>query len=82
MGLVPALNISQCKVFVLMFSFLLSTGFWRTREELRRLISTDKVFLPREAPKDGPSSLGAEYVPVFQSWERALQRSMNWYSKT
>uniref|UniRef100_A0A3B5LJ88 Glycerol kinase 5 n=1 Tax=Xiphophorus couchianus TaxID=32473 RepID=A0A3B5LJ88_9TELE len=52
----------------------LGVGFWMTREELKKLQSADKVFLPKGAA--GP---GQEYNPVLQSWERALRRSMNWY---
>lgn len=59
-----------------------SPGFWRTRDELKRLNCSDKVFLPRETSGGGAHTSAAEYVPVFQSWERALQRSMNWYGKT
>ncbi|XP_024124364.1 putative glycerol kinase 5 [Oryzias melastigma] len=54
----------------------LGTGFWRTREELRKLQSTDEVFLPRGAATGGPCE---EYAPILRRWERALQRSMNWY---
>lgn len=60
----------------------LSPGFWRTRDELKRLNCTDKVFLPQEISGEGPRTSAAEYLPVFQSWERALHRSMNWYGKT
>lgn len=63
-------------------SLLLSTGYWRTREELKKLQRTDEVFLPQGARKKGPCTPRGDYVPVFQSWERALRRSMNWYSKT
>lgn len=59
-----------------------STGFWRSREELKKLQSTDDVFVPRETPKAGARVPNGEYIPVFQSWERALRRSMNWYGKT
>ncbi|XP_070775214.1 glycerol kinase 5 isoform X2 [Enoplosus armatus] len=59
----------------------LGAGFWRTREELKKLQSTDKTFLPRGAHKEGAGSPSQEYIPVLQSWERALRRSMNWYSK-
>lgn len=59
-----------------------STGFWWSREELKKLQSTDDVFVPREAPRAGALIQNGEYIPVFQSWERALRRSMNWYGKT
>ncbi|KAM3604496.1 uncharacterized protein V6R79_011840 [Siganus canaliculatus] len=55
----------------------LGAGFWKSREELKKLQSSDESFLPRGAKRErGP---GGEYVPVLQSWERALRRSMNWY---
>ncbi|XP_030259651.1 glycerol kinase 5 [Sparus aurata] len=57
----------------------LGIGYWRTREELKKLQSTDKMFLPRGANKEGACSRSREYIPVLQSWERALRRSMNWY---
>lgn len=59
-----------------------SPGFWRTRDELKRLNCSDKVFVPQEAPGEGSCTSTAEYLPVFQRWERALHRSMNWYGKT
>ncbi|CAF97579.1 unnamed protein product [Tetraodon nigroviridis] len=60
----------------------LGVGFWRNREELKKLQSTGELFLPRGAPKTGAAIQNGEYIPVFQSWERALRRSMNWYGKT
>lgn len=57
----------------------LGVGFWTSREELKKLQNTDKVFVPKGAAKGGVASPSQEYVPVLQSWERALRRSMNWY---
>ncbi|XP_072219100.1 glycerol kinase 5 [Leuresthes tenuis] len=57
----------------------LGVGFWKTHEELKKLQSTDKEFLPRGAATEGAVSPSREYIPVLQSWERALRRSMNWY---
>uniref|UniRef100_A0A3Q1F2I3 Glycerol kinase 5 n=1 Tax=Acanthochromis polyacanthus TaxID=80966 RepID=A0A3Q1F2I3_9TELE len=59
----------------------LGVGFWRSREELKKLQSTDTMFLPRGAAKEGAGSTSREYIPVLQSWERALRRSMNWYKQ-
>uniref|UniRef100_A0A8C4DSL5 Glycerol kinase 5 n=1 Tax=Dicentrarchus labrax TaxID=13489 RepID=A0A8C4DSL5_DICLA len=59
----------------------LGIGFWRTRDELKKLQSTDEVFLPRGIPREGAYSPSGEYIPVLQSWERALRRSMHWYNK-
>ncbi|KAM4605091.1 glycerol kinase 5 [Polymixia lowei] len=61
----------------------LAVGFWRTREELKHLQSTDRVFLPKRAPQGDLGSGGSrgEYTHILQSWESALRRSMNWYNK-
>ncbi|MED6235170.1 putative glycerol kinase 5, partial [Ataeniobius toweri] len=56
----------------------LAVGFWTTREELKKLQNADKVFLPKGAAKRGTARPSQEYIPVLQSWERALRRSMNW----
>uniref|UniRef100_A0AAQ4QTH5 Glycerol kinase 5 n=1 Tax=Gasterosteus aculeatus aculeatus TaxID=481459 RepID=A0AAQ4QTH5_GASAC len=57
----------------------LGKGFWRTKEELKRLQVIDKTYLPQGAPKGGACSPNVEYIPALRSWERALRRSMNWY---
>ncbi|TKS80091.1 putative glycerol kinase 5 [Collichthys lucidus] len=57
----------------------LGAGFWRTREELKKLHNTDDVFLPRGPLNNGCPTPNGEYNPILQSWERALRRSMNWY---
>lgn len=57
----------------------LGIGFWRTREELKKLQSNDKSFLPQRASRGDACSPSREYIPVLQRWERALRRSMNWY---
>ncbi|XP_042285261.1 putative glycerol kinase 5 isoform X2 [Thunnus maccoyii] len=57
----------------------LGVGFWRTREELKKLQSSDELFTPREVHKEDAGSPRREYTAVLQSWERALRRSMNWY---
>uniref|UniRef100_A0A667ZEZ9 Glycerol kinase 5 n=1 Tax=Myripristis murdjan TaxID=586833 RepID=A0A667ZEZ9_9TELE len=61
----------------------LGAGFWRSQEDLKKLQTTDKVFMPRGAAQPGRAAghLNGEYIPVLQSWERAIRRSMNWYSK-
>ncbi|CAB1458670.1 unnamed protein product [Pleuronectes platessa] len=59
----------------------LGAGYWRSQGELKKLQSTDRVFLPQVVPKGGADSRNREYIPVLQSWERGLRRSMNWYSK-
>ncbi|XP_030016653.1 glycerol kinase 5 [Sphaeramia orbicularis] len=73
----------HCEMSCLGAAFVagLGTGFWRTREELKKLQSTDEVFVPQGLPKGGAYCPGREYIPVIQSWESALRRSMNWYGK-
>ncbi|CAL8281140.1 unnamed protein product [Lota lota] len=61
----------------------LGVGFWKNQEELKRLHTTDQTFVPRQQAQTS-TELGVvsgEYVPVLQSWEKALKRSMNWYSR-
>ncbi|XP_056148797.1 putative glycerol kinase 5 isoform X2 [Lampris incognitus] len=57
----------------------LGVGFWRSREELKRLQSPDRVFLPKGAGRTdgGSGGLSGEYIAILQSWERALRRCMN-----
>lgn len=54
----------------------LGTGFWSSREQLKKLQRTERVFLPQQS--GGPRG---DYLPILHCWERALRRSMNWYSK-
>nr|XP_057923497.1 putative glycerol kinase 5 [Doryrhamphus excisus] len=56
----------------------LGVGYWKTREEVKKLHSADNVFCPKGVGGDGASS---QYTPILQSWERALRRSMYWYKK-
>ncbi|XP_012681794.1 putative glycerol kinase 5 [Clupea harengus] len=56
----------------------LGVGFWNSQEELKMLLSTDHLFLPQNALQ----GVASHYKPILQSWERALQRSMHWYSKS
>uniref|UniRef100_A0A672QXP6 Putative glycerol kinase 5 n=1 Tax=Sinocyclocheilus grahami TaxID=75366 RepID=A0A672QXP6_SINGR len=57
----------------------LGTGYWRNQKELKKLLTTDQHFLPRRSKADWDK--GGPYRGVLQSWERALQRSMHWYSQ-
>ncbi|CAK6952270.1 putative glycerol kinase 5 [Scomber scombrus] len=59
----------------------LGVGFWKTREELKKLQITDDLFSPQVGHKEGFGNPIREYTPILQSWERALRRSMNWYNK-
>ncbi|KAK1162580.1 putative glycerol kinase 5 isoform X1 [Acipenser oxyrinchus oxyrinchus] len=51
----------------------LGIGFWSSKEELKCLGCTEKVFYPQNVWKN--------YSPVIDRWEKALTRSMHWYSK-
>lgn len=50
-----------------------SAGFWKSQEELKKLHAVDRIFQPQ-----GDAN---HYTPILRSWERALERSMHWYSK-
>ncbi|XP_048096893.1 putative glycerol kinase 5 isoform X2 [Alosa alosa] len=54
----------------------LGVGFWSSQEELKSLHSVERLFLPQNRPQGGAN----QYTPVIRSWERALERSMHWYS--
>uniref|UniRef100_A0A8C6UKB6 Glycerol kinase 5 n=1 Tax=Neogobius melanostomus TaxID=47308 RepID=A0A8C6UKB6_9GOBI len=68
----------HCEMSCLGAAFVagLGVGFWKSKEELKKLQNTDRVFLPRGPLKD------QEYSHLLQSWDRALRRSMNWYHQT
>ncbi|XP_041120402.1 putative glycerol kinase 5 [Polyodon spathula] len=55
------------------FTAGLGIGFWSSREELKCLGCTEKVFYPQ--------NVWENYKPVIDHWEKALTRSMHWYSK-
>uniref|UniRef100_A0A3B1K3D1 Glycerol kinase 5 n=1 Tax=Astyanax mexicanus TaxID=7994 RepID=A0A3B1K3D1_ASTMX len=58
----------------------LGVGYWKSKEELKKLQMTDRLFLPQCGK--GDCCNGAVYKPVLQNWEEALQRSMHWYSQS
>lgn len=58
----------------------LGVGYWKSKDELKKLQSTDRLFLPQCGKADCCN--GAVYKPVLQNWEEALQRSMHWYSQS
>lgn len=72
-------DFEPCTCCSLTLSSTVSAGFWRTREELKKLQNADKVFVPRGASTGGAAPTDWEHNPALQSWERALRRSMNWY---
>ncbi|XP_038606802.1 putative glycerol kinase 5 isoform X2 [Tachyglossus aculeatus] len=51
----------------------LAVGFWSDKEELKNLRKSEVIFEPQKQWK--------EYEPNMQNWVKAVQRSMNWYSK-
>ncbi|XP_077579777.1 glycerol kinase 5 [Stigmatopora nigra] len=50
----------------------LGTGYWRSREELKKLRQADAVFCPKGRPSDARH---------LERWEGALRRSMHWYER-
>lgn len=63
----------------------LGVGYWKSKEELKKLQITERLFIPQSVKGDGEGGEGGGdgvYKPVLQSWEQALQRSMHWYSHT
>ncbi|XP_072297897.1 glycerol kinase 5 [Eucyclogobius newberryi] len=51
----------------------LAAGFWKSKEELKKLQRTEEVFLPQGRGED------LDYCSLLHSWDKALRRSMNWY---
>ncbi|XP_041918779.1 putative glycerol kinase 5 [Alosa sapidissima] len=51
----------------------LGAGLWKSQEELKQLRTTERVFVP--------SSPARHHATNLRSWERALRRSMHWYSQ-
>ncbi|KAI5092553.1 putative glycerol kinase 5, partial [Silurus meridionalis] len=60
----------------------LGVGFWKSKEELKKLQMTDRLFIPYRVKGGGGGGGGGVYDSVMQSWEQALQRSMHWYTQT
>ncbi|TST47709.1 Glycerol kinase, glycosomal [Bagarius yarrelli] len=58
----------------------LGVGFWKSKEELKKLQVTERLFIPQCVKRDAGGRRGevdCVYKPVLQSWEQALQRSMH-----
>ncbi|XP_023653874.2 glycerol kinase 5 [Paramormyrops kingsleyae] len=51
----------------------LVVGFWKSLGDLKRLHQSEQVFVPQVERR--------LYTPVLQGWEKAVHRSMHWYSK-
>lgn len=57
-----------------MLNDLTLTGVWKDREELASLRNSNPtVFKPRQK--------FSHYKALFDEWERAMKRSLNWYVK-
>uniref|UniRef100_A0ABM5G393 Glycerol kinase 5 isoform X2 n=1 Tax=Pogona vitticeps TaxID=103695 RepID=A0ABM5G393_9SAUR len=52
----------------------LAIGFWHDKEQLKKLMKTERVFRPQKESK--------EYEPAISNWIKAVQRSLSWYSQT
>lgn len=53
----------------------LASGFWSSRDEIREFWDSEREFLPHLPPDKM-----AEYLGVYERWEKALQRSLEWYN--
>ncbi|XP_013015482.1 putative glycerol kinase 5 isoform X1 [Cavia porcellus] len=51
----------------------LAVGFWKDKEELKKLRQSEIVFKPQKTWED--------YKVNMENWVKAVKRSMNWYSK-
>lgn len=49
-------------------------GFWKDKQQLKKLSKTDIVFKPKKELK--------EYELAMDNWIKAVQRSLHWYSQT
>lgn len=54
----------------------LSSGFWKSKDEVRLFWELDKVFVPTLNVQKRQRQL-----ETFHTWQRALQRSLDWYSE-
>ncbi|XP_049641338.1 putative glycerol kinase 5 [Suncus etruscus] len=52
----------------------LAVGFWRDKEELKKLRQSEMVFKPQKKWQ--------HYEMSMENWVKAVKRSMNWYNKT
>lgn len=68
--------------YFLFFFCCVCAGFWKSKEELKKLQMTERLFIPQSVSGGGAGGGGGVYKPVLQSWEQALQRSMHWYNHT
>ena len=50
----------------------LAVGYWKTEDELKELVKARCTYKPN-------SKLAGLYKPVFQTWCKAVGRSLNWY---
>ncbi|XP_019060662.1 putative glycerol kinase 5 isoform X1 [Fukomys damarensis] len=51
----------------------LAVGFWKDKEELKKLRQSEMVFKPQKKWED--------YEMNMENWVKAVKRSMHWYSK-
>ncbi|KAL5005350.1 hypothetical protein ScPMuIL_018806 [Solemya velum] len=52
----------------------LGAGVWKSKEELIKIRSSDRIFQPKDT--------WSKYKNTFYQWERAVGRSMRWYKET
>ena len=62
-------------VFGAVFVAGLSSGFWKSRDEIRDFWQLDREFVPQASSEKNMEKL----LKSFRTWTKALQRSLEWY---
>ncbi|XP_060762539.1 putative glycerol kinase 5 isoform X2 [Neoarius graeffei] len=61
----------------------LGVRYWKSKEELKKLQMTERLFIPQSVKGAAGGGGGGDVCEAdLQSWEQAVQRSMHWYSHT
>ncbi len=60
-------------VFGAVFVAGIGSGFWSSREEVKNFWQLDRIFKPRS------ETMCEELKQSYTLWQKALERSMNWY---
>ena len=55
----------------------LSSGFWRSRDEVRQLRYSDEVFQP--LPRNSETT--KKEIESFKKWQQAVERCLGWYKQ-
>ena len=55
----------------------LASGFWESREDIRKFWELDRKFEPEKSAKEREDLLSA-----YTKWQQAVQRCLEWYKKS